>query len=341
MKLLFVAYFQEGNFTGEEPDEIHMTRCLRAAGADVTVCPRDEVRDFYSGGKTGNIPPPGRYDVLLLGKVRYFDEAVLADLRARYAAPIVYWVWDMLRYYHLPEFPEGWCEPHHLTLLRHSDLYLSGELGLAPWFAAQGVRHRYFNWDTADGAYDAEAERTEDLDVVFPGTFVSFSHRTRLLRAVRERFRLTVFGSDFEIWRREGFEAEPGLYGGDFRRISSRAKVVLVMNACERRAETSGYWSNRIGKIVTTGGFPLVHYVPMMERSFGDHVAYFHDEADLIERIGHWLDHPAEREALRARAYRWGRREMTTEVRMRELVILLEDFVRSGQAARALCGSAR
>lgn len=78
---------------------------------------------------------------------------------------------------------------------------------------------------------------------------------------------------------------------------------------------------------MTTGGLPLVHYFPMADRLLGDNVMFFYKEEDLMEKIQWLLDNPPQRETARVKAYDFGRRSYTTQVRMRELRIILESLL--------------
>lgn len=321
MRVLFIGNFQgPGNNTGEEPDERHIAKSLAQAGVDVTTVPRDEVHAWHIGAKKENIPEEGAYDIILLCKWGNFTQDMIRAVKERYKGKLVYWVWDFMYQPHR----EFWTPDWHKMLLHESDYYISGERDMVK---AIGGNYRYFNWDTADGQYDQLPERTDDVDVAFTGTYIPHSYRNEWLEDVNKRFNLTIFSFDHEVWKTHGFKAEPGKYGADYNQISARAKVILCMNWVEPMPESFGYWSNRVGKVMTTGGLPLIHYVPGMERALSDAPMYFHDKGDLFNKLSWLLGNDEQRETARVKAYDFGRRQMTTQIRMRELKVLLESLL--------------
>lgn len=323
MKVLFIGAFTGTTGTGEEPDEKHMSRCLDKSGVDVRNADRAEIHAFFTGAKPeGSIPPAEKYDVIVLCKWGHFTEEIIKGIKERYQAPIVYFVWDFMFQIHR----DWWTPDWHKMLLKNTDLYVSGEIGMQKKIEELGGKFQYFNWDSSDGQYDAQP-RDEKYDVVFTGTYIPHSYRNEWLKKVHEKFKLTIFSYDFEEWRKQGFNAEPGKYGADFKALSAQSKVMLCMNWVEPSPETAGYQSNRIGKIITTGGMPLVHYFPMAERMLGDNVMFFHTQVDMLNTIDWLLGHPEQRETARVKAYDWGRMEYTTQKRMREFKTILENFI--------------
>lgn len=309
LKVLWIGGFTGLTGTGEVPDEIHMARCLKETGVDVTTADRAEVHAFFKGAKQDNIPPADKYDIIILGKWHHFTEEMIKGIKERYQGKLAYWVWDWMGQ------PSGW----HKMIIDNCDVYLSGEMKL------NEPKHQYFNWDSADGQYD-QLPRNEIYDVVFTGTYIAKSYRNAWLKKVHEKFNLTIFSWDFEKWRQEGFKAEPGKYDANFNQLSAQSKVMLCFNWVEPSLETMGYQSNRIGKILTTGGLPFVHYFPGVERMLGDKVPVFYRESDLMENLKWFLDNPIQRETARVAAYDFGRANYTTQTRMKQLKILLESL---------------
>lgn len=300
--------------TGEVSDEQHISRCLGQTGTEVVTADRAEIHAFFTGAKQDNIPPAEEYDFIILCKWHHFTEEIIRGIKERYQGKLVYWVWDYMT-------KNGMVPSWHDMILANCDLYLSGELGIK-----HEENFQFFNWDTADGQYD-QLPRDEKYDVVFSGSYIEGSYRNELLEKVNKRFKLTIFSWDYEKWREKGFKAEPGKYGADYNQISAQAKVILCMNWVAPSKETTGYQSNRIGKIVTTGGLPLVHYFPLAEQMMGDNVTFFYKEEDLISKIQWFLSNDPQRETARVKAYDWARREMTTQSKMRKLKILLESYL--------------
>lgn len=329
-KVLFLGNFlAAGNATGESPDERHMARDLGRV-CDVTTQDHAEWVAHVDGHPTAQHVPQQDFDIILIVKWVHYTEKALQELKSRYKGKLVFLCWDYMWSFH--KGVDYWCPDWFKMMLRNCDVYLSHELGMAWKYRELGVNWRYFSWDTADGEFDQifkEGEKHEKYDVVFPGTFVDQprSERVEILRYVKESLDLTVFSYDFEKWREEGFKAEPGLYGEQFRELSRDSRVIISMNSVPLRPETYGYWSNRNGKITTTGGLPLIQYVPGMERVFGDRVTYFYTKEDLVQKAKWFLDNPPQRETARVLAYDMGRRDMTTLTRMKQLKVVLESVV--------------
>ena len=317
LKILWIGGLTGVTGTGEQPDELHMARCLKEAGVDVTTVDRAEVHAFFKGAKQDNIPPEGKYDIIILGKWHHFTEEIIKGIKQRYQGKLVYFLWDWMG------VPTGW----HEMILKNCDLYLSGELGL-PWneyYVEHGIKFQYFNWDSSDGQYD-QLPRNEIYDVVFTGTYIQKSYRNAWLKKIHDRFNLTIFSWDYAKWREQGFNAEPGKYDSNFNQLSAQSRVMLCFNWPEPNLETMGYQSNRIGKILTTGGLPFVHYFPMAERLLGDKVPMFYKEVDMMENLKWFLDNPIQRETARVAAYDFGRANYTTQTRMKQLKLILESL---------------
>lgn len=320
MKLLFIGSFTGITGTGEQPDEIHISRCLKEAGINVTEADRAEVHANFVGAKKDNIPD-GEFDIILIAKWGHFTAEMMDMVKERYKGKLVYWTWDFMFAPHR----EYWTADWHRMMLEKCDYYISGEMGMLPWFKENNIEFRYFNWDSSDGKID-QLERDEKYDLVFTGTYIPHSYRNNILEELNKRFNLTIFSFDYEKWKEMGFKTEPGKYGVDYNQISAQSKIQLCMSWPEPSSETAYYQSNRIGKILTTGGLPMVHYFPGAERMLSDAVPIFYDTGDAINKIQWLLDNPIQRETARVKAYDFGRARYTTSVRMHEFKTLLESL---------------
>lgn len=321
MKIGFIGNFQgPGNATGEDPDERHIATCLEQADVEVVKIPRDEIHANLNEKKKDNIPV-GEFDIILLAKWNHFTAEMIDKIKDMYKGKLVYWTWDFMFQPHR----EWWTPDWHLMLMDKCDYYVSGEQGMMPWFKEKDINYRYFNWDSSDGKID-KIERDEKYDVAFTGTYIAHSYRNKILEEIGKRYDLTIFSFDHEKWKEEGFQAQPGLYGESYNQISAQAKIILCMNWVDPMPQTAGYQSNRVGKVTTTGGLPLVHYFPGAERMLSDAVPVFHDLGDAINKIQWHLGNEAQRETARVKAYDFGRARYTTQTRMKEFKILLESL---------------
>ena len=320
LKTLFIGSFTGVTGTGEEPDEIHIARCLKEAGVVVTQVDRAEIHANFVKAKKDNIPEPEEFDIILLCKWGHFTAEMIDMVKERYKGKLVYWTWDYMFQ------PEKWSTADfHRMLLEKCDYYVSGELGMMPWFKENNVNFKWFNWDTSDGKID-QIERDEKYDLTFTGSYIPHSYRNNILEELNKRFKLTIFSHDHDKWIGEGFTAEPGKYGENYNQISAQSKIQLCLNWPEPSPETAGYQSNRVGKVLTTGGLPMVHYFPGAERMLSDAVPIFHDLADAINKIEWLLGNDVQRETARVKSYDFGRARYTTQIRMKEFKILLESL---------------
>jgi spore maturation protein CgeB len=91
----------------------------------------------------------------------------------------------------------------------------------------------------------------------------------------------------------------------------------------------------RTFEVPGAGGFLLTGYVDGLERYYtpGEEIATFHNLKELAARIRHFLDHPAERDAIAWAGYRRTSREHTYEHRLEPL---LDYALSARQAAVAM-----
>jgi hypothetical protein len=80
------------------------------------------------------------------------------------------------------------------------------------------------------------------------------------------------------------------------RRHYSSAAIVLNDSYPDMRDE--GFIANRVYDALASGAFVVSEAVPGMDAEFDGSVATFRDRAELLDRIDHYLAHPAERTAL-------------------------------------------
>ena len=113
------------------------------------------------------------------------------------------------------------------------------------------------------------------------------------------------------------------VYGNDFIKEVSQTKICLGFSV---NPDTWGYWSNRVGKTLTVGGFLLQRYVPGMELFLRDGADYFSSIEEAREKIDYYLKFPQKREEVAQRGYEIGRDRFTSEARIKELMILIDRF---------------
>ena len=324
MNILFIGNYALGP-GGEAADESHLARELERLGHVVTRVPRDEWREYViEDGPQGKYKVPENIpvDIIIIAKWHhFFDGEFIKYARGKYKAPVFYWVWDYME----GNSVEDW----HMKMAAASDLYLSGEIGLAHYYHSNNVPFYYFQFDSTDGDFPAYHSNKKLYDIVYLGSCLNQNGRIDLLKEIDKQLKeqnigqIKVFGYDFEEWRKQGFDAEPAKYEMDFNRIVAESKIVLGTTA---GPNCYGYWSNRVGKVLWARGFLLQRYTPGMEQFMADLIEYYSTPEEAVKKIKHYLDNPDQREEVIMRAT--GQRERwISEFKVRQLVVLAERFI--------------
>ena len=143
-----------------------------------------------------------------------------------------------------------------------------------------------------------------DRDIAFiGGPGVMEENRSEFLAWLSERYDVEVFGS-VKSWLpalhqfprlKFGREIGPSDYG----KICARSKIVLGLN---QNNENAYYFSNRLFLTLACRGFHLIRYVPGTEDLFqdGEHLAWFHDKQECLEKIDYYLEREDQRREIAA-----------------------------------------
>jgi hypothetical protein len=326
MNILFIGNYQAGP-GGEAADETHITRELEALGHTVYRVARDEWREYviegFPQGKY-KIPEDIEVDLTIICKWHhFFDDSFVAKAREKYKAPVFYWVWDYME----GNSVEDW----HMKMCQEADLYLSGEIGLAHYYHSNGVRFYYFQFDSTDGEFRPHTPTRDEIDVVFLGSCSNQNGKLDLLKEINKEIPVTVFGYDYEEWRKQGFNAFPSVYGEEFNKVIAKSKIVLGTSA---GPNCFGYWSNRVGKVLYARGFLLQQFTPGMESIIGDACEYFSNAEEAIEKIKYYLDDPERINWFLLSVYNHGIDIWTSEYKAKQLSILMERFLKDDHGER-------
>lgn len=318
MKILFIGNYQTGP-GGEIADEVHITRELETLGHEVLRVNRDEWREYViedSPQDKYNIPEIDKVDIVIICKWHHFyDGSFIQAAKIKYNAPVFYWVWDWMN-------KEEW----HLSMAREADLYLSGELGSSSEYRKEGVNFYYFQFDSTDIEFPAMHSQQKDYDVVFLGSCTNQNGRLDILKEINKQVPIQVFAYDYEEWRKQGFKAEPAVYGHDFNRVVAHSRIVLGTSA---NVNCFGYWSNRVGKVLYAGGFLLQWYTPGMELTLADCCDYFSSADEAVEKIKFYLHNPHKIDEILERNSLLNRDRFTSQYKVRQLSVLLDRFVKT------------
>ena len=214
----------------------------------------------------------------------------------------------------------------HMVMAKACDLYLTNEYGVKEKYYSE-TKLYYFPFDCSDATIDKVEVASKKYNVSFFGTYLGQGDRIYWLPEINQEYPVKVFSWNHEEWRKNGFDAEPAVWGKEFAQKVAETKVVLGFNVNDH---CWGYWSNRVGKVLSTGGFLLQRYVPGMELFLRDGAEYFSSIDEAKKKIGYYINHNGERQRIADRGYEIGRDRFTSRARIKELVILIERFLKGG-----------
>ncbi|HEC65902.1 MAG TPA: hypothetical protein ENI23_11460 [bacterium] len=323
MKINFIGNFQRG-YVEEVADETHLVRELKKLGHKVTAVPRDQWKAFVDG-RTQN-PDwvlPKEADINIICKWPHFnDEKYIDYLRSESNAPVFYWVWDFMDY-NIGGF--------HRTMSEACDLLLTGEGAKIQELKKYGINARYFQFDVCDGNFSRNranvTEGSKKYKVAFFGSHFKVGDRLEWIKEINKTHKVTIFSWNYKEWLKEGLEAYPAVWGDELTEKINQSKIILGFNVNDH---CWGYWSNRVGKVLTRGGFLLQRYVPGMELFLQDGAEYFSSVEEANQKIEYYLTNTTKRSAISSRGSIIGRMRFTSEVKVKQLEILIERYLNHG-----------
>ena len=233
-------------------------------------------------------------------------------LRNLSLAPVFYWTWDYMQ-------GEDW----HIAAIHAANLYLGNDVRTGLYGSMSKIY--YFPFDVADGLIPRFDNTEKTIDVAFFGSWIGQGDRQEWLTEINKTNPVTVFSWNYKDWPSE-FNANPPVYGQKFACKVAESKVILGFSV---EPNCWGYWSNRVGKILTQGGFLLYQYAPGMELFLGDAVEYFSSVDEAREKIDHYLVANEEREKIARRGFALGQYKFTSQARVKELMILVERYLKT------------
>jgi spore maturation protein CgeB len=190
-------------------------------------------------------------------------------------------------------------------------------------------------------------EVPKDIDVSFVGGFHPW--RAWVLKRLRRAgIRVAVWGNAWpngvlstrgmvDVFNRSKVNLNlSDSVSWDLRYLVSSHRAVRNLLVSRKRGEQL---KGRHFEITGCGGFQLTFYTEDLERHFeiSREIAVYHDEEDLVEKVGYFLRNDAEREAVAEAGWRRALRDHTYERRFRELI---EEIDRRGWRP-PLAGAAR
>jgi hypothetical protein len=136
----------------------------------------------------------------------------------------------------------------------------------------------------------------ERCDTSFVGSG-QYPYRHELLRAVSAVSRLHVRGPGWENAAQDLPVVGGPVYGRRLARVIRGAAISLGASAHPEQDADRASASNRMWKILGSGGFYLGRHVPDIEAFAADavHCAWYRNPAEAVELTRHYLAHPDER----------------------------------------------
>jgi len=255
---------------------------------------------------------PDKVDLILTFKNKKYGVEDIKKWKKK--APVWCWTFD-----NMDRFPEFY--PH----LKECDLWLGEELGRADRFKEDELPFYYFPYHAVPPEIFKKVETQKLYDVVFTGTPYDCEYKPdkfALLQAIQEKFNLFIFGNNEEGWRAKGFHnVFPAAFDENLSQIYGQSKIVIAIS----NVQCEGYWSIRTSQALMCGIFVLTRYTPQMEKELKDNVVYYQNIADCLEKIDIYLRDDEERERIAQKGYKYAHKYLTTEQRLRELLILFEN----------------
>lgn len=253
-----------------------------------------------------------RPDRIVVGKARYVDPEVLAELCAGRGS--VMWYHDL----RIPPLEDI------VARARVVDVLFVTAAGQIPDYEARGVRRAHFLPGALDAWREGPVEPAPELaaDVAFIGAGYD-AYRAEFLARVARRFRLRVWGPGWKPWARELDWAGGPARGEALARICASARVVLGVDpSFQVEAAVRGYASNRMWRVVGCGGFFLGHASPGMRELLadGEHCAWYDGEDHAFAQLDRYLADDAARRRIRAEGRAFVAAHHTFDQRIRNLL---------------------
>ena len=209
-------------------------------------------------------------------------------------------------------------------MVKACDLYIANDVYSGNYVGFDNCH--YFPFDVADGEL-VQHNLDKKYDVVFFGSYLGQGERVEWITEINKTHPVRIYSWNHEEWKKMGIDAHPAVYGDEFSKIVARSKIILQFSVSDH---CWGYWSNRVGKVLTLGGFLLARYAPGMELFLRNGAEYFSSVKEANEKISYYLINEIEREIIAEMGRRLGRSRFTSKQRIADLVILIERYLQGG-----------
>lgn len=262
-------------------------------------------------------------DFVLIAQWDGYPSDFMEKLRKKYPCLLIYWAFDY----------QADGQEWHEKLVNGADMYLSKRFADIKysnwrWFSqdfAPSFLDRY-NGGAVDPAYhDIQLTVEKDIDVLFTGSYLPWAkERNETLKAVDDKFNLTIHSVNPEEWKKAGFKNVNGpVMDEQLPALIARAKINLSID----HTMEAGYWSDRNAQIMACGGFVLFRYIPLSETVFRHYVRYFYSDKSCLQQIETLLKQPDLRNIIAEAGYRYAHENLMVRNRIMELFLLIGSVI--------------
>lgn len=229
-------------------------------------------------------------DLIYLAKASGLDAWLVRSFRLQY--PTVMWYFDITEE----------VDQQILKRAQQSDLFITVSSGLSRKYKDAGVPKVW----SLPQAFPPEilnlstSRRIPDAEVAFIGNNHGTESRNTFLRSVAEVYQLTLFGRGWSEFSGVCAVPDISVYNRDYVEVCRSSKIILAYPTRESYSGIRHYFSNRIWMTLGSGGFLMHKYHQGMEDYFhdGEHLVFFRDRRDALEKIDYYLQNPRERSRI-------------------------------------------
>ena len=196
-------------------------------------------------------------------------------------------------------------DPELVRRARHIETVFLTAGGQASEWQAQGVRRVLWLPDGADRDLDQPTTFDPNFacDIAFIGRAVSPGQdwsRAEFLVRLAQRFRVRVWGQEWDRYAHILNWDGSTVYGGDFAKVCASAKIVMDIKPAMWQPDLGVYSSNRLVRQLACAGFSLSRGTAENKQMFrdGEHCAWYDSEAEAFEKIEYYLTHEQERQRI-------------------------------------------
>lgn len=205
-----------------------------------------------------------------------------------------------------------WCEEaleqldvSVIDYFRQADLVCMSNPARFPWLREHGLDNMAFLMSGFAPRYHRPIEPQRPLrDVAFIGGPGRRGQRASFLAEIAHRFDTEVYGRHWDRWsaQHSHLRVNGPINNRTYAKVCATSRIVLGVNEVN---DDAYYCSNRTFLTMACGAFHLTHYVPQLEKVFqnGEHLLWYRDEDEALEKIEQWLPKADERARVAAHGH--------------------------------------